>query len=966
MSLALALVVPLLTALQSGVNEAHENEWTARRWALFPDSAQDELLAALDSKDWRERERALAALARSTKPLASEVKRAAAACLEFGHPSVKAATLDLLARTGNEVTLRKELGAELATSRLPEVRAALARMLGRSGGDSALLCQLAFDVDQRVREDARRALLGHFEGDAARAVLSSLAREGELGEYLQALDWARRRQQIFRTEASEGGEFEDVSRGRRALLAALELTDGTGESELTDEIFEAWFDEELDRPDARLFLSRIMSNLEPELAWLLVEFWMDLDRGESERWPAGVEACGRLGADAEDRRDDLLSLAMDALGPAIVVRRVSQARVTTAGRVSLIELAEIRLSSWEASIARGFLESGEPDVRSAILRALTHNRTSGDEVSVSLLLEVLQNGTPGERRLAFDFLCGVRDLESALEPLHRAWLTTAEPERIELLRELPRHVELIPFRRDLIELAQRGGETRDAVFDLLLRFRPDEELVELSLGWLEVELALALAGELGGPSAAERRAAGALRLAWLLSDESGRERISELALRVLRATAERSELISRDAVEILNQRDDRGALLPEFLAATTLEPTRIDVAIALASDGHVEATDVLRELIPGASLKAAFRMMSALGEFRSADVRFWLAESALDESFSSELRGSATRALSRWGKLPDVIGQLGGIALHAPDVETMADAIRGLASCGGASGPMLLRLLRVLEGDGDSRLADLEGDYLAMIRIELLNALAEVGGLSSELWSEVLERPMERAAEWFEARLRGAQTGKVEFEWRGELELFSRMMRRRNVADVLNATGEWWRLDGRFIAQLAEHDGTRLYARDVPAVIEMFRAALVALGGELRVDSEYVMRVRLDLLRILLVEERWEEAAHVADAIVADWREARIPDRVWSASLGTRSRLRGDDPAARLAALRWQLRGRQATQDGDLKRARESADRAEASLGFSREARELQDVLEVEIEALALRLSEARSSASDD
>jgi len=953
MTLALAVVAFLLPVLQSDSPDAHEHEWKVRRWALNEAEGREPLSAALASEDWRERERGLAALARRVLPLTTELERACISSLESEHPSVKAAALDALSNSGAQLSLTAELQETLARARLPEVRAAFARFLGRCSGDSAHLGELALDLDERVREDARSALFGQVGDAQATRLLERLIVEGELDELVRALDWSRR----LRLSTGDGVEVlrigERVSHGRRALVSALALCrDASDRSEL-DALLDGWFSSELEQRTARSLVEETARTLPEDSAASLVELWIAVDRGQSERWPNAVLDCERLGEDSGARKDDLMRVAMSALGPEAVMSLVGKTELTIAAQLSLLRFASERLRSWDRELALGFLESGNVDIRTACMIALGRATSVGDVTSAELLSEILESGTEQERKVAFEWLSDALTIEPWIEALAAAWPKFNERTRFLLLRELPRGEPLVPFREVFIELGEQGGRQRDAVFDLLIWFGGDEEIATLFEGWVESEVQLALEGECGGPSAAERRAAGALRAFSRVSKREDADETRRLVLSVLGRVGGVSEHISEAAIGLLGGSPELLATLPELLEAPTGELTRSHMAMALAPHGDVRASEVLLELLPTATWGLSFRMMSALAESESGGARFWLSEAALDEGLRPEIRRGAVVQLAASGKTAEVRDYLNRTALFGLDVRTMTAAIEGLGRLGRMGRPALLMLLRKFEGGGDSNLAALEGELREMVRIELLIALANFRDYPDELLSKVFERSMDAADDWLAYRLRGKETAKVEFVWREELQLFGKLAARTPPREILNAAGEWWRMESRLLIQLAEVvEGLEPRAFDPELACELFEVGLGALRGEARADVEYTTRARVGLLRVAVKARKWKLAESALNQLLGEWREGHIPERIWNTYLGYRDRQTDVDPPARLAALRFQLGARIALAAGRSKEALALTNRAGELVGFSAAARQIQASLEAELDAL--------------
>jgi len=954
MKLALALLTLGLLTARVGSGDAIETEWELRRWALGLDP-QPDLAEALRSADWRVHEGALTALARSSAPLSNEHVEACVRSLKHEHPSVQAAALTALAHAGATVSMKAERLEAFAGARLPEVRSAFALLLGRSGGAGARLVPLAHDVDERVRETARAALFGEIGDEYALDALEVLFRDADLDELLPALEWTRRLRVTSPAEFEPLRLPEELSPGRRALAAAVHLARGSGTESELDQLLSGWFAPELEQRAPARFVADTASILDESLAPALVELWLDVDRGESIRWPTAIEDRRSLGEAATARAEELLRIAMDALGASAVVNQAGRAELTVAGQLSLLEFAAARLTAWDREVAERFLATGDPDVRRASLIALGRGVTAGDPVSAELVAGALESESELERRLAFESLCDGPDPTRWMERMFRAWQRGDMRTRRLMLRELPRGSAHAPFRDALLELGEAGGSSRDEVLDLLVGFRGDEEIAERLESWLETELAAALSGELGGPSAAERRAAGALRSLDQVAGRLRPEELDALALDVLRRTAEYSEHIGEVAVECLSRADDPAAYLAEFLEEPTLPRTRTLVAIALARTGHERATDLLYELLYEAPWELAFRVLFALGQVDNAMTRLWLTEAALDATLSPALRRSAADDLGREGASAEVREHLLRIALHGLDVETMTTAMRGLGRLGLHGRPALRQLYGVLESGDNSRLAELEDDLGELARMELLLALAKTKGLPSALFPEVLARPLDASAAWLDYRLRGEETARVEFVWREELQLFELLAERYFVSKLLGRFGAWWRLESRLLillGELAEEVHPKAFEPEAAGLL--LRSGLIGLLGELREDPEYALRGRLGLLRVAVRAEDWVAAQFHAERLVQDWRENRLPARVWNSALGTRDRQSENDPPARLAALGLQLRARRASAELQGARARELVGLAARVQGFSLRAREAQASLE---ETLGLRPS---------
>ncbi len=937
MSRLLALAATVLTGqLAVGEEGALELEWRTRERALSRVDGARKLPHDLEDEVWRVRAAAVDAALRGRPYPPDEEKHAlgiALVAMYDAHPSVRALAVEVLAElppfTGGAV---EERVTALATDLLPEVRIGCARLAGRWPLVPDPLPALCRDEDGRVRDEARRVLLGGRTGTDAARLLEEVVRAGDPIALIDALDSVRRRVHL------DGGpatalDGPDVPPVVRTLLAAAAPGADTA-SVLARGWFKLFEDGRL-RPDA--LIATIGGTAGEEVGVALIE---ELLAREGSLGPGGPTAAA----------ERLLRVVRDALGPDRAFELALVEPLSDSATVVVLDELGGSLSRWDWAQGAELL-ARDSRVRDAAFEAivrvwrLRHDRDSGD------LLTTLLGGSDlaGE---TFRQLARGEDARPYAQALADYWRSQPHDQKMELVGDLPRTYPLEPFREELLAFSETGPEARGRAIDLLGPFIDDHGVFDALERWLSEELdVVRAAGEAGDEPrrrAAELRVLGILRTIEMHDDADAVRRAAQTALErgldISTPVAERAAVLS-------SERDGWTLLLvgnPEVEASVRVEVAIVFASFGLASPGPDMLLDLLLEELPHQPWDRGARMVEAIGRLSPARARDWLAERAFDRGAPVVLRRAALAALA--SREEDGIAELlARVVERALDADTRLDAIRALAVRGSVTGERLAELWSAfVAGDAaDVPLAFLGGDERRVVRLELLLALARTGVFDDALLGEVLAEPHAHAVEWLGARQRGERMARATSVWSGELELAGVLIDAGRGTELLEASGAWWRLDGRFLLALAHRASRTRSVESLAVARRLVRAARIALAGEPVVELE--VRSLVLAADLALAAEEWEELGVLAEALTRGWRERRFSDSSWQAGLDRIDRRAERDPPSRVHALAAYARARSMLDEGREEEAARWLAVMEGRVGFSataaREAGELRGLL---------------------
>ena len=958
-----------------------EWEWRCRRLALEPSEQRSELARALASADWHARLLALEALARLPAGAQWHARgEGLAPLLNDPAPNVRAAALRVVAALDPWQPSVEEALLAGCRDAWPGARLAAIRALADARSESAAL------------ELARLALArgSSVERHEVLAARSGLMRFGPLGwrEQLRVLtsESAPELLEVYLDLVRGGIAPEQVLALRealpheRALVELLAADAGLAIDEPA--LLAAWIAPPAAEPGAseRRWSSRAQRE---ELLEQIAER-SDARLPRASLGPALLAAARAAAADEaqSDQTDFLCRCATSLLGPEAALASLDTAPERVAQAVwDQVELSSESLSPdclrpWlraqrapreREAAARMCARSFEGALASMQAGSATAELLAAAPRWRAMLSELARDLDPTIRHAAFRDLCRAPGVERRVELLFELWSDSTIDEQHARLIELPRDWPLEPFRAVLLEWneADRGGPS---VPELLSALRPDEAL--------RASLAAALWRALDGVSLAlERADAGMLRaartrarslmiaLGRVEGAQSSLLRALERSLEWERGEGERGDSLAvelaKHAVAGLGQSAEGRALLQAYLEPTTPARARIEAALALASTR-------------GAAQEPE----------RASRARLLLLESF--ETCDSTLRSRILRALALGSERPvrDFLEAL--LSDPSADIEQRIAALDALAERGGpdklftlmgADSPLGLRracveaALRMATSAPDARLRDRVRSSLLeaaaanlpvwsaaepthpdrLLAGDLLVATCALGGTAPELLASVFAPALHDAAAQLTRRQAGERLPAPGFTRSSELSLAAGLAQRGLLSSALDASGAWWRLDGRFLLALSEVAGPEPDARR-----RLARAALSALLGEPEGEDRGAALARAALCLWREAARRADWAAHAHLCVFLRDLEARAAgaDRAILAELGRPDPSRGLDPWARLHSGIPRARAWLALAAGELPRARQEARVAGERCGWSSAARAEQRELEA---ALASR-----------
>ena len=969
------LLLVLLAVLLGGGQEPDEDvarEWRVREWALAPSDHGAALDAALHGAEWEERAAALDALARHLEAggeLADAPRRAVHAALTDPHPGVRAAALVVLGFDEGAEFDDASL-ARLAEDPLPLVRLHFARALGSAATPrrGEVLARLALDAEDRVAGAARAALFGG--GGDTRGVRPLAA--SEVLSVLSELERRRDEEALLAAFASlvTGGATPDLlaalralytgddrrSRGWRALVEAVAFVGkadaaSAGEPPEAKRLVDGWLGAEAWIPRRQALLTAAAHGGGEEVARLLLAALAALESdpgGEARRASRTPGLLADVRAVAEEEGAGALEHVgpelAEALGGAVPGKRLAALLLEAdpGPRTLALVLVELgrSLEAWDPDLAAAWLDQGRAEsVRVAAVKALAATLVrNGDAGAGRLLVQALDDPARAVEARAWRALCDADDPAPGGEALCAAWRRLPAEERLARLGWMTRAHAYPAFRRELLAHGEFPDTRRAAAGELLAPFRGDVEVRDAMVRWLDDELArrrAALEEGLGDESCEEieRRLQAVVQGLGRVDPEGSRDALE----RALVQSRGWSTEVGKVAAAALGFTRDGRRRLHAYLGAETDRRTRIEAAIVLAPHGAeadpAAAVEVLIGGYPSAAGDLRVRMLPALGAAGTARAFAFLREQV--HTGDEAARVAALHELAERGGAAEV-PFLEDAVRRAPHLETRRVAVRLLpvADRAGATA----RVAQLFAELGAGLLApDRASEERALLRSELLSALGAGGRFPRALEGEWLRRPLEAAAAELRHRFRDEDLPSERFRWRGELELASHLAAAGTLGEVLARAGPWWRMDGRFLAALADEAADDTAAGGMADRLR--RAAVIAMAGERTRNERRLALARGQLLGRAWQAKRWGEAARLARGILGARRLGDFPDQVWIRLFGSRDPLGGVDPAARLASAEEQARAWGARERGDVEAARRHAERAAQRVGASGTAR---------------------------
>lgn len=903
------------------------HELAARDGARSIDAASARVDAAAGA-DWVERAAAVEGLARALRVAGGARGAALPATLSAAavdrHPNVRAAALRAAGLEPAWSAALARDGALVAAGVVdpwPAARTALAGVLGAAvetgddvAGAARALARLAADDDGDVRDAALHGLvaaLAHGAPPTAAAEfaagLERLWADGERGAVHGLVDALEAAGLDASTLAAVDARIEGEL---GAVTRALALVAGRAPVGGVEALAAAWPRRFGDRARFEGLLWRAVAAAGDADPWLAVA----VERGDSDLARAVAYGLGTA---------PLIDLAVAVEG---------------ADALPLLEALGETLLAWDAADAEALFAGGAPDA--AVTDALAQAALAGDRGAAAALAGWLVALPSGVRERALRLL-GPAAVAEYDARVFAAWELEGRP--LDWLDRLPRDVAAPAFRLALLEFgADRGLRAR--VAGPLGAFAGDRVVVEVLTGWLDEELADV---EL---SAGDPRAAEALASALARAGGDGAAAILAGALeRAATAAPELAAAIARYLGGLAAGRELLAAGLERQRGAAGPWPAAVvdEALVALVAEGRDSETlgRLLARLadLPDDRQGRAFAALRRRGGDVPAAA---LAALAFDGSRRRTVRLRAVDALAAVG--PSAVEPLFELFRAEREDELRAACVRGLGAIGGAAAVRALQELRAelgaeRPGRGFAEPSVEEGRRFLdeELRIELARLDAPVvdadGGFLAAL---VAAAPTDLAAR-FERRTLAA----VEFRWRVETATAASLARAGRLAAALEASGPWWRADGRALLALARGvDGAG------PGRRSLARAALAALAGEGRAAETTADRALLLVLELDLAAEDWPAVARRA----AQLRRARVAgtlsERAWTGALGGPHPAAGRDPLAWLTALEHQAAALAALERGDRSAARAAAARAAERVGDSRSAAARQAALAARLE----------------
>ncbi len=923
--LALVSIAALCCAPQAGVADPVEVEFRIR------DLAMGAPVEALDSWDWRDRYRAMEALARRepSRISASEIEFVRAGTSD-AHPNVRGAALAVHAR--HALPLLENAGG-LAQDPMPEVRLQLARALGSTGTQLAgsLLAVLCLDVDMEVARTARAQLFSR--GRAAHSEQLAFLQDqwdemspSDCLHLLDVLDRSNGTEQLIkqlslwlkgRAAPEEGlADF----RIKRALWFSLQ--GAPVDEQAVRWIADAWlreFPNSASRTESRRRrrLDRIQLN-EPHRADL-VRLLLD-SAGEQDR------LAGLAGDQAFEAR---------ALSNRAVVGAVSVHFAWGAGeapRAFPMDPSwspELEEEVWDACFgwaeswgesADRMLASPSPDVRSAAWSTLSETWRRTGKVPERAWLQRALSDEELATNVYRDLLHSKRELQD-MDLLHAWWSAQKPATRLELLREHWTGRAYLPWRRDLLDLWVLQSKEQRTVLQLMAGFEGDEDLAERFLEGLNEELEQLERSPVpdeevirGAWREAESRARWQLEALLKIRGEGHVVERSRLLLRVGQLGKELGKILIADLV---SSPEGRIALDEAFLRPELSKRMRYEILLLHPGLTDPDRIGELYLAYPTCDEELQLRILERAARGKNDLARALLLDVAGDPRQGTALRFQAVTSLVELGRRhTEVIGPLLGMLDATEDFEFQQVLVRGLGELAHDHRP-----LRLLERHGDEFEHSMIGDDLlaAMVRIELRGkgTGSDAPALSPELLSRWQGQPAGLAVSELRARFDGSGLSSRNFAYSGWLDAADAMDR----AGVLEASlGErWWTWDGRLLMRLAELVAEGHGPSKQAFVQSLRQAACSALEGEGPSSDRAGLLLRLGglLFTLDMGEQRWQRALLRVTGMLDDWRAGRVLDSTVERTFGPSDPANGRDPRIVLLAVELECQVRLALAQGN-------------------------------------------------
>ncbi|MAG61942.1 hypothetical protein CMO84_00275 [Candidatus Woesearchaeota archaeon] len=952
------------------------NEWRARRWALTPEVHRVAITEALGSKDWSAVYGALDALARDERSarwglaLLSDGGGLPSNLLSHPHPNVRARALDLCTLARRGLDPESPLARALAEDTLERVRHALVRHLAWTAQPeerSDLLLQLAQESDEAAQA-AQRLL--YSSGPAAwPQQLKGLADESEglevaLLKHLEELqrapvsvDLIRGLRALVREESAAGVLVEGL-----ALHGEL---DGAAVRADRERMVRGWF---LLSPDPKgdldgsLGLERRRQTHALRTGWaregdvglgrILFRAGVELAQRESRPGSAddpAPEFTGHLRGAEEflGASGQGASFLLECAGESLPVGEVL--------RSSALLTDELAEEVWSQVGARTDTMDEDSDweglqwvlapARSRSLRwtaAAVIAETWVDQglagVVEEMLFGLLEDPDRDLRRRSFRWLCDAPGFARRVERLHGCWRRFVAEERLLHLRSLPRKQAAGPFLPDLLELCAMPSGRTPPVLELLGPFREREEVRATLESWHE-EALVELEQADSGPSyrAAQWRGK-AIALA-LGSRSAGN--LKEGLVRVIasppgpdffvEATLPYDPEWSKTLAGLLAKSAEGRRDLLRFLGPATPRRVRVEAGIGLVAHGEGAriAEGVLFKDYPGCDVDLGMRVLEALGASDSNDARSFLVDVVLDADDAMERRLAAQDALARTEDLQEIL-----LRTQQPELILNAVSALGARAEAGESGVgelLFIALARVESRVGSDRERASDGQVAG----ELLLACIRSGAGGSALERRAFAGALEASGADLKERFRGLRPAATEFRFRLELTAAEALAKRGRLGGALTDAGDWERLDGRLLFELAQLDARGEWGS------ALLRAARVALQGEPVGTDTVGLLDRVVWLGYRLGVERgdWAGVGESVSWLLLETLLRGSRSQGFGERLGRFDRRSGVDPFADLGAAALQARGWEALAQGDRSRARALAAQAQVWLGGSDKAR---------------------------
>jgi hypothetical protein len=506
------------------------------------------------------------------------------------------------------------------------------------------------------------------------------------------------------------------------------------------------------------------------------------------------------------------------------------------------------------------------------------------------------------------------------------------------MRSLPRKQAADPFLPDLLKLCALPSGRTAPVLELLGLFREREDVRATLESWHE-EALVELEQADSGPSyrAAQWRGRA---IALALGSRSAEPLTQGLVLII--ASPPGPEFFAEADVPydpewsktlaglLAHSAEGRRALL-RFLGPATPRRVRVEAGIGLVGSGEEVrvAEGVLFKDYSGCDVDLGMRVLEALGASDSSEARRFLVGVVLAAGDSMERRLAALDALAWTEDLQEVL-----LRVQQPELTLNAVFALGVRAEAGEVGVgelLLVALARVEERVESDRERASDGQVAG----ELLLACIRSGAGGRALERRAFAGALEASGVDLLERFQGLRPAATEFRFRLELTAAEALVTRGRLGGALTDAGDWERLDGRLLFELAQRDARGEWGS------ELLRAARVALQGEPLSTDTVGLLDRVVWLQYRLGVERgeWAGVGESVSWLLLETLLRGTRSQGFEERLGRFDRRSGVDPFADLGAAALQARGWEALAQGDRSRARALAAEAQGWLGGSDKAR---------------------------